>query len=525
MSAKWSYLISGILIASSAWTQEPSTMPPLNEMGKNISINVQETDMLTVLKILSEQSGRNVVIAPDVSATKLNLDLKDVPLSDALDVILKPHGYGYRDVGTVTVVDKLDNLKLVASVEPLESRVFKLKYLDAADVLDSAAGLLSERGSCKALYVAKKQGWEFQDSASESGSSKLERTSSSTSDARTASKTLIVSDTPSMLTRFEKILEQIDVLPEQIEIRAYFVEMQSSDITDVGFDWQLSITGNDVQTGSLSSDGSIASDTAGTIMGSTTPYGWPDSSITSMSAVESYNSGLAFGLAGTAGDVGIDAMLRAVEENGTINILSAPRIMTQDNQEASIVVGKKTPIISTSSDGDSGTISTELDYFERIGIQLNVVPQLCGNGMINMIVHPSVTEQSDSISATLVSDVDTALTAYPVIETREAETRLTVRDGQVVAIGGLIKDKDVVSESKVPLLGDIPYLGRLFRRDTTSTQKTELVILLSASVYTDNHAVQADHLDTRTVQSTDQLISTWKAKEPVDESAPADIIE
>jgi type IV pilus assembly protein PilQ len=531
MKKKWNISMLAILAASTGWAQTSSTdavmgstvAPPVAlapapilsstvvSGEQKISINVKDTDMVVVLTLLSEQSDRNIVIGPNVGTDALlTMNLKEISLNDALDVILKPHGYGYRNVGDTIVVDKIDNLNNLSAVEALDVRVFKLKYLDANDVIEAIGGLISSRGRIKALSVAQLAGWEFNDSSDDTSVAKAERTSTS-NQTKAGSKTLIVQDIPSAIMQIESIINKIDVMPGQVEIRAYFVEVNSQSLIDTGFDWQLMLTGDTWNTGSLDSDGALSAASSGTMMGNVAPIGWPTD--TDISATETYDSGLAFGLVGSGSNFDIDMMLRAVEEDGDINILSAPRILAQDNQEASIVVGTKTPIINTESDGDSGSITTSLDYFERIGIQLNVVATICDNGMINMVVHPSVTEQSGSVSATLVGGSDTALTAYPVIETREAETRLTVHDGDTIAIGGLMKNKTTISESKVPLLGDIPWLGKLFRRDTSSDSKVELVILLSATVRNDLSSVGPD-MDLRVDQSTDKLLKTW-AVEPV----------
>ena len=486
-----------LLMACGVWAQDPSVATQQNEEPK-VSISVQDTDMLSVLRLLSEQADSGVVIGPEVASTRLNLDLKDVYLTDALDVILKPHGYGYRKVGETIVVDKLENLQRVASVEPLASRVFKLKYLNADDVIDVAKGLLSSRGTCKVLYVAPKQGWKFSQSGnSDNSAAKLDRVSVK---GKTASKTLIVNDIPSVLTQVEQLLAEIDSMPRQVEISSYFIEMKEGALKDIGVSLSMA---------NISPETNVF---ARTLMDLVEPVGYPDSSQTSIKSTATYNAGMLFGLLHNDDNLDLSAQLRAIEENGDINILSAPRIVAQDNQEAAIVVGKKVPIISTkTTTGDNPTFTTSLEYYERIGIQLNVVPQICENGMINMVVHPSVTEQSGTAQGVTAGSSTSQSTDYPIIQTREAETRLTVHDGDTIAIGGLINDRQVETELKVPLLGDIPYIGRLFRRDMNYNEKIELVILLTAQIKEDLHS-DADQIDQHLDRSAAKLIDQWDGK-------------
>ena len=512
MNKQWiSALIGLLLVAFSGWAQESAPTKNQNLDNPKVSITVQDTDMLSVLRLLADQSDSNVVIGPEVAATQLNIDIKDVYLTDALDVILKPHGYGYRTVGETIVVDKLDNLMRVASVEPLASRVFNLKFIDATDVLEPVKAMLSERGACQVLYVAPKTGWEFnqggEDAAATAKAQKLDGDKKKKEES--ASKTLIVNDIPSVLTKIELILAEIDVMPRQVEIRSYFIEMKQGDIKDVGVN--LGLTINDME---------FSGSTVDTLTSDAEPYGYP-SDETDINSTE-FNAGMLFNVIRSGSAVDLEAKLQAVEEEGAVNILSAPRILAQDNQEAAIVVGKKTPIISTKESGSatSRTITTTLEYYERIGIQLNVIPQICDNGMINMVVHPAVTEQIGTVKGGVAIDSNLPATEYPVIQTREAETRLTVHNGDTIAIGGLISDRQSTAEQKVPLLGDIPLVGRLFRRNTDSVEKIELLILLSASIQGDLHS-DVTYMNQRVDDSSNKLLQRWT---PEEEASPIEII-
>jgi len=203
----------------------------------------------------------------------------------------------------------------------------------------------------------------------------------------------------------------------------------------------------------------------------------------------SYNTGLNLlyrKLTGTQFEV----LVHALEEDVQANTLSAPRIVTLDNQEASMLVGYHTPILSSSvsagTSTEGATQTQTLDYYQEIGIRLNVVPQVSEDGYINMIIHPSVTSSSSSVTATNVagtgSNAVQSSIAYPIINVREAQTQILMRDGETIVIGGLLSDVRSKSVISVPFLGKIPFLGALFRRETFDTEKVDLLIFITGHV-------------------------------------------
>ncbi len=170
-----------------------------------------------------------------------------------------------------------------------------------------------------------------------------------------------------------------------------------------------------------------------------------------------------------------EVVLNALEESVATNILSAPSILTLDNQEATILVGEQFPIVSTSKSSDTAsTIDVSLEEYKDIGIQLNVVPQISGKDKdyINMIIHPAITTEG-----TLIED------KYPRIQTREAQTQVLIKSGETVVIGGLIKEVKNESAIGIPFLRKIPVLGKaLFERKTVQTVKVELMIFITGYI-------------------------------------------
>ena len=198
-------------------------------------------------------------------------------------------------------------------------------------------------------------------------------------------------------------------------------------------------------------------------------------------------------------DFQLQGLLHLLQEDASFNILSSPRILTLNNQDATIIVGTKFPIINsqTSSGSTVPTISTSLEYYENVGIQLKVLPQVCDSKYINLIVHPSVRELVSTESGRVgtgsgAAGASVSLTEYPVLSTREAETQVLVQSGRTIVIGGLLKDRRSTSLFKVPFLGSIPLFGALFRRETVDNQKVDLLIFLTATIRTPGETTPED---------------------------------
>ena len=155
-----------------------------------------------------------------------------------------------------------------------------------------------------------------------------------------------------------------------------------------------------------------------------------------------------------------------------------------------MLVGYHTPILKSTVSGgtaeEAAKLTQTLDYYQEIGIRLNVVPQVSEEGYINMIIHPSVTSSSTSVSADSISGNITATINYPVIEVRETQTQILMKDGETIVIGGLLKDVKSRSIIGIPFLSKLPLLGVFFRRETIDTTKIDLMIFITAHVLKDD---------------------------------------
>jgi len=420
---------------------------------------------------------------------KVTVRLVDVPWERALRVILETYDFGYERVGNIITVSPMERLTAkkkaeqeLAEVQPVVTKVFNLQYLDAGDVKEVLEPQLSPRGKITVLAQTGQRGWVF---GAEFG--KRERVEKLKKVAR--SKTLVISDILPSLERIEKVIKEIDVRPQQVLIETRVVEVNRDKLLDIGFDWG---TGADGLPSLLTKR-----ETTKTYYWTVDDDGYPIKAtyddLTTLPTLDfpdkprdlqkigaqflpGYDTGLELlfqRLTGTKFEV----LLRALEQEGEANILSAPRIMTLNNQEASILVGEKFPILK--SEVEDGIPTTSLEYWQDIGIQLSVVPQISGDDHINMIVHPAVTSYTRYVEATAGAVVTAK---YPIIITREAETQVLIKDGETIVIGGLLKDVKSEILTGIPILSKIPILGFLFRRKVTETEKVDLMIFITAHI-------------------------------------------
>lgn len=453
----------------------------------NITLDFKEADIRNVLRIIALKSGVNIVPGPEVAGL-VTIRLENVPWDEALDAIVKTYGFGYVKKGSIVIVAPLEKLaeqqKLEANfsqTQEVETRVFRLKYLDAKDVANTLASLKSERGKITILETTGQAGWEFGTVDDQSKRERIKKGQIS------RSKILLVTDIRPVLDKMEEVVREIDIMPEQILIEAKIIEVNQDKLRDIGFDWGTGTTGAESSTvGLVTASKGPASDPrsqiGGQLLGSGVTPSIFGAKATGITGTEPFNTGLEVIYKKLTGSQ-FEVILHALEEDIHTNTLSSPRILTLNNQEAAILVGTKYPFLkaeqSTTTTG--GVLyNYSLDTYRDIGIQLNVVPQVSGDEYINLIVHPAVTSFTETVDATDSSG--TTLASYPIIVTREADTQVLMKSGETIVIGGLLKDVQSEGRQGVPILGKIPILGLLFQRKTYDTEKVDLLIFITAKI-------------------------------------------
>ena len=455
--------------------------------SENVTFDFKEADIRNVLKIIAYKSGVNIVTTPEVMGN-VTIRLMDVPWEKALDVILKTYGFGYEKQGsiiTVAPIEKFTAMKKqegeLADIRPTQTEVFNLKFIDAMDAKKALDPQLSPRGKITVLEMTGQTGWQFgtMSKAGEYLGSSVQK--AEVQQVTKRSKMLIISDTPPVLDKIREVIEKIDIMPKQVLIETRIMEVKRNRLKDIGFDWA---TGSGGATSTTiyptpldKTNGNTNSQVGGNSLGSQVAPSVFSPLATGISGVTPYNTGLSV-LFQKLNGTQFSVLLHALEEDVNTNTLSAPNIVALNNQEATILIGTKYPILTTNiSTGSSSPVTTTtLSYYQDIGIQLNVVPQIGENNYINMVVHPAVSAQNGSVSGAGTSNT------YPIIDVREAETRILMKDGETIVIGGLLKDIKSKGVQGIPFLSKIPVLGLLFKRNTDDIQKIDLLIFITANV-------------------------------------------
>lgn len=463
-------------------------------------IKFKDADIRVVLQSIAQKATRNgakvnIVVSPNVEGL-ISVSLENVDWFSTLEAVLRPYDYSYEWIGdTILLVDTTEKIseretlaKEREEIEPSRTKVFKLKFIDANDAKKAIEPILSPIGRISVLEVTGQAGWEFGSDITKRARSKEGKIS--------RTKTLIVSDISKKLDEVDSLLKKIDIMPKQILIQAKIMEIDRDFLRDIGLSWG---TG----TGGATSMERIAASKAGAEVGvhSAPPIASifnPKSELTATDFQFAYRK-----LTGST----FDAILSALEEDVNTKTLSSPNILTLDGQEASMLIGEKFPIVKTEVSTETSQITGgSLDYYQDIGIQLNVVPQICGENdeFINMIIHPAVTSFSETVKIKN-ADLQT-LVEYPLIISREVETQILIKDGETIAIGGLYKD--IISEAVIgiPILSKLPVIGYFFRRETKDTERVDLVIFITGII------VKPGELGGINVRDIEKFLSKFEEK-------------
>ncbi|MBN1586001.1 MAG: secretin and TonB N-terminal domain-containing protein [Candidatus Omnitrophica bacterium] len=422
----------------------------------NVTVDFKDADIRNVLRILSYKGGVNIVADQEVEGT-VTMRLVDVPWEKALQVILKTYGLTYERDNNIIRVTTLAKLQR----EELVTQVFSLRYSKAEDTLASVQTMLTDRGRIQV-------------------------------DERT--NRLIVSDVPSNLVKVQEVIDQIDQRTRQVLIESKIVETTLDDNERLGIDWTIKATAGGASrpittpfnnygrdrdmyptvesTASQSVEEVNGVDTIRTEIETDFPLkGYildPQNSLRLGQFPMAVASDFAFG---TLDFTKFQAVLEILKSRSDTKIVSNPNIVTLDNQEAEVVVAQTFNIPLYERNPSTGSLEIT-DYEERqIGVTLKVTPHVNDAGDIVVNLEPTV-------SAFLQFDTIGEVTA-PRFSTRKAVTQVMVRDGETIAIGGLISELTLDVEKKVPILGDLPVVGYLFKKIESGVDRTNLIFFVT----------------------------------------------
>jgi len=272
--------------------------------------------------------------------------------------------------------------------------------------------------------------------------------------AEPTNNALLVSASPRYFEQVSEMIDQLDQPQRQVLIQVLLAEVTLDGNSDQGIDWAVSRD--------FIPDASFPNDESGNDFSAGSSFG--------------SDSGSALGgLTATITNGDVDFILRAMQSDGKLEILSRPQILAADNQPATIDIGQRVPFVTGSSYNERGNLVNSFSY-EQVGVQLSVTPRISPDGLVKLDVEPTIS--SLSTSSVPISEGFNV----PVINNRSASTMVSVQDGQTVVMGGLISTQDNVRETKIPLLGDIPYLGVAFKRTKKIRSRTELLIIMTPQV-------------------------------------------
>jgi type IV pilus assembly protein PilQ len=474
----------------------------------------KDADIRIVLQAIAEKASRdgkkiNIVVSPKVEGL-VSVSLENIDWQSALEVVLKTYGFASMRYKDVIIVASLEEIKERETqdrerqgVEPPQMKIFKLKYIDAVDAKKAIIPLLSPVGKATVLELTGQAGWEFSTSTdAKSAAIKRERKKA---EGVSRTKMLMVLDIARKLDEVDTLLKEIDKEPKQILIRARVMEVSRDLLRDLGIDWGTGAAGATytVAGGRGFTDQLLSS------KGDKNTYGgsslWdivtPSAFVPSTTGLTTANTGLKIAFKHLTG-ADLEVIFHALEEDARSNTLSAPSILTLNNQEASILVGQKYPIVETKVNDQTGRISgASLAYYQEIGVQLNVAPQIVGENedAINIIIHPVVSSSNDVLE--VKNEDGTTLVKYPIIDSRESDTQVLIRDGETIVMGGLLKDVKTKQELGIPFLSKLPLVGKAFRRDTFDTTKIDLVIFITAKIIKPGETVPEELVNTAGVKA------------------------
>jgi type IV pilus assembly protein PilQ len=422
--------------------------------GRRIDLDFKDADIHNILRLLSEVGGVNVVTADNVGGT-VTIRMRDVPWDQALDVVLQAKALGMVRQGNLIRVAPLAQLeqereaaiarqKQQQQLAPLETRLVPVSYATATNLQPRVRELLTERGSVSV-------------------------------DTRT--NMLIVRDIVGQLDDVEDLVRSLDTQTPQVLIESRIVEAGSTYSRDIGIQWggaavMSSATGN--PTGlrfpsDLGVAGGVPLNGAPTqgLSPFTGTVNNPNYAV-NLPAVTGNGSGGALGLTmgSLSGAVNLNVRLSAAEAAGSVRIISSPRILTLDNNEASISQGTLIPFSQVSAQG----VNTA---FQEAKLELNVTPHVTSDGAVAMDV--KITRNEPDFGRT-------GSNGQPTILEREATTQLLVDDGDTAVIGGIYVRNTGRNVDQVPFLGDIPVLGVFFKRRRFREDRNELLIFLTPRI-------------------------------------------
>lgn len=444
-------------------------------------LDLKNIDILDVLKLISQKSGVNIIASQNVSG-RVTVFLRNIEVEDALKIIVEAYGWAYeKDSGIIKVITGADyQVKYgVPFGKKMETVVRQLLYATTPDMMAVLNQIKSPNGKVipdeksgtvilmddpekvdEMSAIIRKLDVPIETKIFQLSYAQADQVAGKVTEAITPgvgslkyderTNRLVVKDTPQQLRHIEDVVAAFDRREREVLIEAKIIQINLSDAYKLGVDWKKVVSDFQELTFVSNFDVLQATEKRGTV---------------------------SVGTVGTDNDYW--ALIQALETVGTTDILSSPRIMTVNNKEARILVGSSEPYVTstTVTPSTGSTTTSETVNFIEVGVKLHVTPTIHEDDFITMKIQPEVSSVRETITTGSNNTV-------PIVETSEAETTITVKNGVTIVIGGLIREQKNRTSRKVPFLGDIPYLGVAFRSENNESNKNEIAIFVTPTIVT-----------------------------------------
>jgi len=455
-------------------TSGPSGVKVTEE--ETISVDFPDEEVRTILRNVADLFDLNVVI-PDTLQGRTSVKLRNITWRQVFEVALEPLGFTYVEDRNIIRIKSIEEL----TTEPVDTRVFVLNYATAEELQNSIAPLIDTAAGGRVQVDVR-------------------------------SNALVITERPSRMNQIQEIIEKLDKATDQVMIETKFIEVENTDQKNIGVNWS-SLEGYGASAGPfqrewsrnrVSQDDSIRNDTSNNSSNSSSNNGFSlaDGPIFASENDVLSGNGTDFtrtmeSLAGTSRlDTAVFSadefrvVISALEQNNDTELVANPTVVTMSNQEATIDIVTEIPQVEFSIDEQTGEQRADgLAEPLVFGTQVRVTPQVNDAGFINLLVIPSVSNQ--------IGTQFTDIGPQPIISRRKAETNVVIKDGYTLAIGGLTQNEEVLGGTAVPVLGSLPYIGRLFSSESNTMRQKNLIIFITAKTLNPDGSSYRDIIDPR----------------------------
>ena len=435
-------------------------LPSQAAAASMVTMSVVDADVRDVLTGLATIGKVNVVIDDSVSG-KISVNFRNIPFESAIDTIVRSKGLSMHRTGNVLVFASLEKMEKGFGLV----RVFPLKFARA----DHIKNIIVGGGKSDSEFLVENPGAT---SGTDAGTLKGAAGTATVASANkegikglvlntdTSTNSLIAFGAPEQIEKVQQLLKELDVPYQQILLEAQVMALSKNASRQLGIDWTWSQF--PMQNQSASGSGGSTSTGSGT------------------STVSSFPIGIVTGGDGQLYKFGVNATLNALITSGDGKILARPNVTTFNGNRATIFVGDQLPIVTPNASTAGGPVTYTTSY-KNAGITLSYIPRINEDEKISASVFVEV-----STPVAVVLDVGGQKTTAYQITTRSAQTNVRMKDGDTMVIGGLISSQEIKNLNKVPILGDLPFLGKLFQSVSKSKNETEVVIFLKAKILNQN---------------------------------------